>query len=187
MKSKDINARLGRVRLVAFDCDGVLTSGAIVLTATGGEIKAFNVHDGVGIKYLQRAGILTAILSGRRSRPVQQRAKQLGMTYCLQGFKRKLDGLEKLVRRSGVGPNEICFVGDDLPDIPVMRRVGLAVAVANARPEVKRVAQIVTRTAGGGGAAREIAQRILKVQRKWGAIVKRYGLDARGRTVGGDQ
>ena len=114
------------------------------------------------------------------------RARQIGMTYCLQGFKHKPDGLDRIVRRSGVSADAICFVGDDLPDIHVMRRVGLAVAVADARPEVRRVAHWVTRLAGGRGAAREIAERILKTQGKWAAIVARYGLGRNRRTVGGE-
>ena len=168
------------MRLVAFDCDGVLTDGSIIVTDAGDELKVFNAQDGAGIKYLQRAGIQTAILSGRRTQAVEHRAKGLGIQFVLQGFTHKMEGLETLVNRSKVPPHEICYVGDDLPDIPVMREVGLAVAVPNARPEVKQAAHLVTRARGGRGAAREIAERILKGRRLWGRIVARYGLRGAG-------
>ena len=186
MKSAELRKRIRRVRLVVFDCDGVLTDGGIVIGADGREAKRFNVHDGSGIKYLQRGGIGTAILSGRRAAAVAYRAKELGIAFVLQGFKRKADGLEKLIRGSGTPAEEICYVGDDLPDIPVMRAVGVAVAVADARPEVRRAAHWVTRAAGGRGAAREVAERILKVQGKWVEVAARYGLKA-GRGLGGRQ
>ena len=186
MKRSDLNARIRRIRLVAFDVDGVLTDGSILLSAGGSEIKVFNVQDGVGIKYLERAGIRTAILSGRRSRAVDRRAAELGIRIVLQGYKRKIEGLKKLVEKSRVTLKEICFVGDDLPDIPVMGEVGLAVAVPDARPEVRRLAHWVTRCLGGCGAAREVAEKILKGQGKWGGIIARYGLSARGRAAGGE-
>jgi len=172
----EISSRMRRVRLVALDVDGVLTDGSILVADDGREVKVFNAHDGAGVKYLERAGIRTAILSGRRVPAVAHRARDLGIRYVLQGFKFKMQGLERLVRRSGVAPEEMCYVGDDLPDIPVMRKVGLAVAVADARPEVRRAAHWVTRAPGGRGAVREIAERVLKAQRKWRGIILRYGL-----------
>ena len=186
MKKTSLQARIRRIRLVAFDVDGVLTDGSILLSGGGAEIKVFHAHDGAGIKYLERAGIRTAILSGRRSQAVSRRARELGIRYLLQGFKVKLKGLEKLVRQTKTGLEEICFVGDDLPDIPVMQAVGLAACVADARPEVRRVAHIVTHARGGHGAVRELAEQILKVQARWGGIVARYGLNARGSIAGGE-
>ena len=108
-----------------FDADGVLTDGTIYLLPDGREMKAFNALDGTGIKYLERAGIATAILSGRRSAAVNHRAREVGTRYVLQGYKRKLAGLAKLARLAKVPPERMCFVGDDLPDIPVMAKVGL--------------------------------------------------------------
>ena len=163
--------------------DGVLTDGSILLMPDGREIKCFNVADGTGIKYLERAGIVTAILSGRSAKAVNHRARELGIRYVLQGYKRKLDGLARLARRAGIPPERMCFVGDDLPDIPVMRKVAFAVAVADARPEVIRAAHWVTRARGGRGAAREVAEKILKAQGKWRGIIARYELadDGEGR------
>lgn len=185
MKCTDLNARIKRIRLVAFDVDGVLTDGSILLTAGGSEIKVFNARDGVGIKYLERAGVLTGIISGRKSKAVDRRASELGIRFVLQGCKRKLACLERLVKMSGVSRGQVCFLGDDLPDIPVMREVGLGVAVADAVPEVRRTAHWVTRNPGGHGAARELAEKILKAQGKWGGIIERYGRPRRGAAGGG--
>jgi 3-deoxy-D-manno-octulosonate 8-phosphate phosphatase (KDO 8-P phosphatase) len=173
---KKLEDRIRRVKLVAFDADGVLTDGTIYLMPDGRELKAFNALDGTGIKYLERAGIVTAVLSGRRSAAVNRRAREVGTRYVLQGYKRKLAGLAKLARRAKVPPERMCYVGDDLPDIPVMRKVGFAVAVAGARPEVIRAAHWVTERGGGRGAAREVAEKILKAQGKWRSIIARYGL-----------
>jgi len=202
LKRNALNSRFRRVKLVVFDVDGVLTDGTVFLTPAGKEMKAFNVLDGAGIKYLERGGIAAAILSGRRASAVNHRARELGIAYVLQGCKRKLEGLDQLAKRAKVPLDAVCFVGDDLPDIPVMRKVGLAVAVAGARPEVKSAAHWVTQTGGGHGAAREVAERILKVQGKWtrstgsgqDGIMARYRPDSRGaparreplgRTTGG--
>ncbi|MGD1000732.1 MAG: HAD family hydrolase [Candidatus Brocadiia bacterium] len=173
---RNLSERIRRVKLVVFDADGVLTDGTIYLLPDGRELKAFNALDGTGIKYLERAGIATAILSGRRSAAVNHRAREVGTRYVLQGYKRKLAGLAKLARLTKVPPERMCFVGDDLPDIPVMEKVGFAVAVAGARPEVIRAAHWVTERGGGRGAAREVAEKILKAQRKWRPIIARYGL-----------
>ena len=185
MKPADLNARLKCIRLVALDVDGVLTDGTLGVTGGGGEIKFFHTHDGAGVKYLQRAGIRVAILSGRRAQAVDHRAKELGIRLVLQGVKFKLVGLKRLARLAKIPAGSMCYVGDDLPDIPVMRQVGLAVAVADARPEVRRAAHWVTRARGGRGAVREVAERILKAQRKWANIVVRYGLTAGGGRAGG--
>lgn len=186
MNARERRARLRRIESVVFDCDGVLTNGSINIAADGGEVKSFNVHDGSGIKYLQRAGLKTAILSGRRAEAVTRRAKELKISCVFQGRKDKLKALSELCRRMKVGPEAVCYVGDDLPDLPVMRAVGFAVAVADARPEVRKAAHYVTRAAGGAGAAREVAEMILQSQAKWGDILARYlpptGLGAARRT-----
>lgn len=171
-----LSSRIRRVRLVVFDVDGVLTDGTIYLGADGKEIKAFNVLDGTGIKYLERAGIATAILTGRKAQATVHRARELNIPHVIQNCKVKLDGLARLLRRTRLPAEAVCYVGDDLPDLPVMRAVGLAVAVPNARPEVLAVAHWVTQTPGGRGAAREVAERILKGQGKWNGILARYGL-----------
>lgn len=176
MNARERKQRIEGVRLVIFDCDGVFTDGTICLGADGREAKMFNVYDGSGIKYLQRGGLKTAILSGRSAAAVTHRAKELKIRHVLQGYKDKLAGLKQLLRKTRVKAEEVCYVGDDLPDLPVMRVVGLAVAVANARPEVRRAADCVTRARGGAGAVREVAEMILKAQGKWGGIMTRYEL-----------
>ena len=183
MKTNSKRGSLKRIQLVIFDVDGVLTDGAILLTPDGREIKRFHVHDGTGIKYLERAGIQTAILSGRSSRATARRAAELGIRHVLQGYKRKLDGLKRIMKATGLPAEKICFMGDDLPDIPVMRAVGYAVAVADARPEVIQRANWVTRAGGGRGAARELAEKLLKAQGKWRKIISRYGLDGGAKGV----
>jgi 3-deoxy-D-manno-octulosonate 8-phosphate phosphatase (KDO 8-P phosphatase) len=170
--------RIRRIKMVIFDVDGVLTNGAITLDAHGEESKTFNVIDGTGIFYLGRAGLVTAILSGRAAKAVDYRSKELEVRHVLQGYKKKLDGFKELLEKTGIGEDEVCYIGDDLPDIPVMRRVGFAVAVASAQPEVIDVAHWVTKNPGGSGAARELAEKILKVQRKWPELLARYFQDA---------
>jgi len=174
MSGRDLVRRLRAIELVCMDCDGVLTDGSICIGPDGREWKVFHAHDGTGIKYLHRAGLKTAIISGRTAPALLRRARELGVPYVFQGVKVKLDGLTRLVRRSGIPPERICFVGDDLPDIPVLRAVGLGVAVADARPEVRRVAHWITPSPGGRGAIRDVAERILRAQRRWGAILERY-------------
>ena len=181
-----LSSRLKRVKLVVLDVDGVLTDGTFGVTDSGSEIKFFHAHDGAGIKYLQRADIRVALLSGRSARAVTHRAKELRIRYVFQGYKYKLEGIEKLVYRAGVTLDQVCFVGDDLPDIPVMNRVGLAVAVANARPEALKIAHYVTRVGGGRGAVREVCEKILKAQGKWDKMIARYGLADSCPEAGGD-
>jgi 3-deoxy-D-manno-octulosonate 8-phosphate phosphatase (KDO 8-P phosphatase) len=180
VKKTDFTARVRHIRLVVLDVDGVLTDGSILLDADGREMKQFNVHDGTGIKYLQRADLGVAILSGRRARAVTHRARELDIRPVLQGYKFKADGLRRLLRETKLPAEAMAFVGDDLPDIPVMRAVGLAVAVADARPEVRAAAHWVTRTPGGRGAVREVAERILRLQGRWADIIARYGLTPSG-------
>jgi len=182
VKASELKARLRQITTVVCDCDGVLTDGAIYVSGDGSEAKAFNVHDGSGLKYLQRAGLTTAILSGRSADAVERRAAELGIPYVFQGCKVKLEALEKLMRRSKTSAERICYIGDDLPDIPVMRKVGVAIAVANARLEVRRIAHWVTRAAGGAGAIREVAEKILKAQGKWGEIIARYNIPDQRRS-----
>ncbi|HUW35075.1 MAG TPA: HAD-IIIA family hydrolase [Planctomycetota bacterium] len=162
------------IKMVIFDVDGVLTDGSIMLDSVGVETKRFNVQDGTGIKYLLRAGICVAFLTGRQSAAVGFRAKELGAIEIIQGAKQKLPCYRALIERHGLTDEEVCYVGDDLPDVPVMRRVGLPVAVANAQPEAIKEARFVTKAAGGRGAAREVAEKILKDQGLWDSIVARY-------------
>ena len=167
-------AKSAKVKLVIFDVDGVLTDGRITIGHDGREIKTFHVHDGAGIKYLLRAGLRVALLSGRSSAATEHRARELGIEEVRQGAKQKLPAFEELLRKHRLKREEVCYVGDDLPDLPVMREAGFAVAVAGAREEVLEAADYVTGLPGGEGAARELAELILRAQDKWGAIMSRY-------------
>ncbi len=166
--------RAARVRMVIMDCDGVLTDGRAFYGSGGFEAVAFNVKDGTGIKYLHRAGLRTAILSGRDVEAVRVRAQVLGIEQVELGAKVKVEAYERILARAGLSDEEVAYVGDDLPDLPVMRRVGLAVAVADAVPEVLAAAHLVTERRGGDAAVRETAEFILKAQGKWAEILRRY-------------
>ncbi|TAN08968.1 MAG: HAD-IIIA family hydrolase [Rhodanobacteraceae bacterium] len=157
----DIRVRAAQVRLVAFDVDGTLTDGRLWLTEDGHEIKVFHVHDGLGLKLLRQHGIEVALISARISHAVELRAAQLGIDYVYQGKTNKLGCLEDILRASGLAASAAAYVGDDLPDLPPMRACGLAIAVANARPEVLAAAHWHTRARGGEGAAREVADFVL--------------------------
>jgi len=162
------------IRMVIFDVDGVLTDGSITLDDAGIEAKSFSVLDGTGIKYLLLMGIKVAFLTGRQSVAVALRARELGVDDVHQGAKEKLEAYYRIVEKHGLRDEEVCYVGDDLPDIPVLRRVGLPVAVADARDEVKRLCRYVTAAPGGRGAGREVAENILKEQGKWESVLARY-------------
>lgn len=161
--------------MMIFDVDGVLTDGRIIYHDDGTEIKEFDVQDGHGLKLLQRAGgVDIALLTGRYCRAVEHRAAALGINRVHQNVKRKLDAYEKIILETGLTDREIGFVGDDLIDIPVMRRVGWAVAVPNAVSHVIPYAHYVTKAGGGHGACREICELILQVQGRWESVTARY-------------
>ena len=173
-RTGSVVARLRHVRCVALDVDGVLTDGRIYVTDDGPRLRAFDVKDGSGIVYLQRAGLRVALLSGESPDAARHRAERLGIETVLLGHKDKLAGLKKLLAAERVAAAQVCYVGDDLPDVPVMRVVGVAVAVADAHPLARAAADWVTRQPGGRGAVREVAERILKIQGLWPAILSRY-------------
>jgi len=160
----DVQARARAVRLAIFDIDGVMTDGTLYIGAQGEVYKTFNILDGHGVKMLQAAGVATAILSGRSSDAVVRRASELSIVHVVQGAADKLAAFDALSARLGVQPAECAFVGDDLPDLPVMKNCGFAVAVANAVDEVKACAHYVTRASGGRGAVREFCELVLRAQ-----------------------
>ena len=166
--------RIRRVRVVGLDVDGVLTDGRIYVADDGSRIRAFDVKDGSGIVYLQRMGIRVAILSGESRDAVRHRAERLGVATVLLGYKDKREGLAELLAAEGISAEELCYVGDDLPDIPPIRAAGLAVAVADAHPMARSAAHWVTRRPGGRGAVREVAERILRAKGLWPEAVSRY-------------
>jgi 3-deoxy-D-manno-octulosonate 8-phosphate phosphatase (KDO 8-P phosphatase) len=176
-----------RVRLVVFDVDGVLTDGGIFLGATEAgeqvELKRFEITDGLGIRLLQDAGLVVAIVTGRESHAVRLRAAELRIDECHQdATAAKLPILESLIERLGIAWDRVAFLGDDLADIPVLRRVGLPAAVANAVPEVRALARWTGRKRGGEGAAREFAEALLGARGEWASGVERY-LEERERGV----
>ena len=164
------------IRLVVFDVDGVLTDGSIIIDDRGIESKRFHVHDGFAIRAAMSIGIHVAILTGRSSRAVTHRARELGMTLLVQGHKNKGIGLETLCQRVGVEMEESAFVGDDLNDLPALLRCGYPIAVADAVAEVREVARYVTTAAGGAGAAREAVEHLLKRDGRWEEVMERFGI-----------
>ena len=173
--------RASRVRLLLMDVDGVLTDGRLInVPGPDGkmvETKAFDSQDGIALQWLEWNGIHSGVISGRVSPATEERARQVKMRYVYQGHIEKIPILQEIQRSSGVGPEQIAYAGDDLTDIVVMRRVGLAIATANARDEVKRAAHYVTSASGGRGAIREVAELLLRAQGRWADILKKYEVD----------
>jgi len=172
--NRKILSKAKKIKLLILDVDGVLTDGRIYYTNNGQEIKAFNVHDGHGIVMLKEAGIKSAIISGRRSRAVTIRAKELGIQYIYQGIFNKVKIMEKIIKKEKIKSKNVCYIGDDVTDLALLRRVGFSVAVMNSVPEVKSVVDYVTTKKGGKGAVREIAKMILKAKGLWNQIINNY-------------
>ena len=152
------------IRLLVLDVDGVLTDGRLYFGARGEALKAFNVRDGVGLKQLQRAGLVVAVISGRRSHMVAARCRELGVAHVLQGVADKLAALRRLCARLKLTPAACACVGDDLPDVPLMRAAALSFAVADAHHSARRAADVITRLPGGCGAVREVCDHLLALQ-----------------------
>ena len=162
--SNELLSRAKAVRLAVFDVDGVLTDGRLYFLPDGGEFKTFNTLDGQGIKMLMNAGVRTAIISGRKSAVVERRAQNLGIQHLFQCREDKLVVLDGLLAELSLTHDQVAYLGDDLPDLPVIRRVGLGMAVANADAFVRQHAHGVTQARGGEGAAREFCELILRAQ-----------------------
>jgi 3-deoxy-D-manno-octulosonate 8-phosphate phosphatase (KDO 8-P phosphatase) len=178
--SDDIIARARQIGLLLLDCDGVLTDGGLHYTFDGKRVmegaKVFHIHDGQGLKLAREAGMKIGIISGRVSPALTARARDLQIDYLHQGIDDKLSVYEQIKIADGRADEQIAYVGDDLPDLPLMRRVGLAIAVADAVAEIRECAHFVTRKPGGRGAAREVVELILKAQDKWRESLLRYSL-----------
>ena len=170
----DALARARRVRLVIFDVDGVLTDGKLWYGPGGEELKAFNAFDGHGVHLLRMAGLDTAILSGRESQAVEERAKELGIKHVVQGASNKLAAFQQMMRRLKVKPASVAYMGDDVVDLPVLMRCGFACAPHEAPEEVRRRVHYIASAPAGRGAAREVCEFILEAQAKLGRVMQRY-------------
>ena len=169
-----VERRASRIKLLIMDCDGVLTDGRLMLLDNNDEQKWFSARDGLGLELWRRAGWKAAIVSGRSSRAVERRSRELGIEYVRQGSDDKEKVFEQILDDAKVTDDEVAFIGDDLVDIPLMRRCELAIAVGDAASEVQRVAHYVTAARGGYGAVREAIELILKAQGRWIDLVEKY-------------
>jgi len=172
VKISDLKNKIKNIKLIVLDVDGVLTNGKINMDSKGEEIKVFDVQDGYGLVLFKKAGFKTAILSARSAAAVTARAHDLKIDKVYQDAYPKINAYNCLLRDFQLTDEEVCFIGDDLPDLAVLRRVGLAVGVPNAVKEVHEVAHYVTQNAGGAGAVREVVELILKTQGKWEEILQ---------------
>jgi 3-deoxy-D-manno-octulosonate 8-phosphate phosphatase (KDO 8-P phosphatase) len=166
--------RARKTRLLIMDVDGVLTDGRIIQDGHGHELKVFDVKDGHGIVMAHRAKLRTALISGRESETIRRRAEELGIELVFQKIWNKLEVYEKILVDTELTHDEVAYIGDDLIDIPLLRRVGLAVAVADAVDEVKAAAHLITQRPGGQGAVREVIELILRAQDHWDSLIERY-------------
>jgi 3-deoxy-D-manno-octulosonate 8-phosphate phosphatase (KDO 8-P phosphatase) len=162
------------IKLLLFDVDGVLTDGTILIHGDGSESKAFNIRDGAGLVWAQRAGLSVGLLSARLADATTIRAAQLGITTVVQGAVNKLAGYEQILKDAGLTDAQVGYMGDDLQDLPVLRRAGFSAAPADAAPEVLAAVQWVSASGGGRGAARECVEHVLRAQGLWRAAVAEF-------------
>jgi 3-deoxy-D-manno-octulosonate 8-phosphate phosphatase (KDO 8-P phosphatase) len=178
----DIQARAARVKLLLMDVDGVLTNGKLYnVPGPDGqmiETKGFDSQDGIGLQWLHWNGIRTGVISGRQSPATVERARQVKMAYVYQGRIEKVPILQEILADAKLTPEEVAYIGDDFTDTVIMHRVGFAIAVANARAEVKSQAHYVTAASGGEGAVREVVEMLLKAQGFWSGILKHYEIES---------
>jgi YrbI family 3-deoxy-D-manno-octulosonate 8-phosphate phosphatase len=172
--SKTLAQRCQAIELLVVDVDGVLTEGGIVYAENGTELKRFHVRDGTGLKIWRQLGKRAALITGRTSRLVERRAAELNLGPVVQGLSEKLPAYRHILTETGFRPDQACCIGDDLPDLPLLGNCGLAVAVADACPEVRAQAHYVTRARGGHGAVRETIELLLHCQDEWRNVVARF-------------
>jgi 3-deoxy-D-manno-octulosonate 8-phosphate phosphatase (KDO 8-P phosphatase) len=182
LTEQDLYRRAAAVKVLLMDVDGVLTDGRLYLfPGPDGKIvetKGFDSQDGIAMRWLSWFGIKTGVISGRDSPATAERASQVGMSWVFQGHIEKIPLFERVLAEGGVKPEEVCYVGDDLTDVVIMRRAGLSIATANGRDEVKQSAMAVTTVPGGSGAIREVIELILKAQGHWTGLLKKYEVTA---------
>lgn len=169
-----LTEKMALIQVILCDVDGVLTDGGITFDNNGIEIKTFHVRDGLGIRLWQAAGNTFGLITARNSQIVRTRAGELGVDLVRQGFSEKLPVGREIVAELGLSMENVCYVGDDLTDVPLLAHVGLGVAVADAVAEVREVAAMVTRAGGGQGAVRELIETILKSQNRWDELTRKY-------------
>ena len=169
-----MTGKIKPVKMVLFDVDGVMTDGSISYSDTGDEIKTFNVRDGHGVKLLMRAGLEVGLLTARQAMATEHRAKNLGITKVFQGMKEKLPAFERILKENNLKASEVAYMGDDIIDLPVLKRAGFSATVSDAAVEVLSVVDYVAKLPGGRGAVREVCEVILKAQGKWDEIMSRY-------------
>jgi 3-deoxy-D-manno-octulosonate 8-phosphate phosphatase (KDO 8-P phosphatase) len=174
MPYKSIRSAAKKIKLLLLDVDGVLTDGRLYYGNSGEEMKAFNIQDGLGIKLLQQAGIQVGIITGRVSELVQRRATELGINPVIQGREDKLTALNELILTADLSLDEVAFVGDDLPDLAVIKKVGLGITVANGSTTLKSAADWQTTKKGGDGAVREVAEMLLTCQDNLAHLLEQY-------------
>ena len=176
-----------RIRLVGLDVDGTLTDGGLYIGLAGSqpvELKRYDIQDGLGVLFLRSAGLPVVVVTGRAGEVARLRAQEMGVDeFVADPGARKLEAFEAILKRRGMRWEEACFIGDDLPDLPLLRRVGLPVATANACPEVRQVAVLTTKLGGGRGAVREFAETFLKARGVWTDVMRAY-LRERGDVAG---
>ncbi|MDD5155359.1 MAG: HAD-IIIA family hydrolase [Candidatus Omnitrophica bacterium] len=171
---ESISQKAKKIKLLMLDVDGVLTDGRIIYDSKGRDLKFFDVHDGMGVYLLKKAGILTLLITAKGSKAIKPRARDMHVEAVFENVSPKTSILAKIMDRYKVKPEQICFVGDDLVDLGLMKKVGFAIAVFNACPEIKQAASYVTLRYGGRGAVREVAESILKSQGRWQEVISSY-------------
>ena len=172
--SPELIQRASCIDVLVIDVDGVLTDGRIVYADYGDELKFFDVQDGAGLVFWNRVGLKSAVITARKSRLVKRRAKELRVDFLAQGRLEKVSAYEEMLKKLGVRDEQVCAIGDDLMELPLLRRAGLAVAVPNAVEEVKQASAYVTRRSGGHGAVREVVELILQSKGLWDKVLERY-------------
>jgi 3-deoxy-D-manno-octulosonate 8-phosphate phosphatase (KDO 8-P phosphatase) len=169
-----LSQRCARIELLLVDVDGVLTDGQIIYSDRGDELKAFHVRDGSGLKFWLSQGKQAGIITGRRSAVVERRAAEMGLGIVVQGAEDKRAALQEVLRKRTLTVAQVCYVGDDLPDVPLLRDCGVGVAVADACAEARAAADYITLASGGRGAVREVVELLLRAQGRWRDVVTRY-------------
>jgi len=164
--------KLRKIKALFLDVDGVLTDGSIIYSDHGSETKVFNVRDGLGIRWLIKSGFIVGIVTGRKSDALVHRCENLGIDLIFDGIKDKASALRMILDQTGMNSEEIAYMGDDIVDIPLMNRVGVSIAVADAHEVVIKTADMVTAARGGAGAVREVCEHILKAHHQWEAIIE---------------